>query len=252
MGNSFGSDTDAFLASLAATKAGAAERGAQFQAPVNPPMTSPQQVPNIWEGIENAMYQFSNFQRAELGPTHPGPGRPRKPKPPLTKLQEDCQQQQRSIFAELATAKVEQFEELQKRANRLQKLEEALKCCESPIEQLFLAALLELPDVEFSSEKNGFVWHSVFCLYLQVPVCERAHFVDFAVFIEDVPSFAIECDGYEYHSSKEVFEADRIRDRRILLEGMTVVHFSGTEIYHQAAECAQWVVEYARVLQEGQ
>ncbi|AWH86331.1 hypothetical protein HYN59_14985 [Flavobacterium album] len=41
----------------------------------------------------------------------------------------------------------------------------------------------------------------------------------------------VECDGYQYHSSKESFERDRKRDRLLKSKGYDVVRFSGTEIY---------------------
>lgn len=41
----------------------------------------------------------------------------------------------------------------------------------------------------------------------------------------------VECDGYQYHSSKESFERDRKRDRLLKSKGYDVVRFSGSEIY---------------------
>jgi hypothetical protein len=40
----------------------------------------------------------------------------------------------------------------------------------------------------------------------------------------------IECDGYEFHSSKYSFENDRKRDRLLKLNGYQVIRFSGSEI----------------------
>jgi hypothetical protein len=40
----------------------------------------------------------------------------------------------------------------------------------------------------------------------------------------------IECDGYEFHKSKEVFISDRKRDRVLKNNGIDVLRFSGSEI----------------------
>jgi hypothetical protein len=40
----------------------------------------------------------------------------------------------------------------------------------------------------------------------------------------------IECDGYEYHNSKEKFISDRKRDRIFLSNDIEVIRFSGSEI----------------------
>lgn len=42
----------------------------------------------------------------------------------------------------------------------------------------------------------------------------------------------IECDGYEWHSNRKSFIADRQRDRALQMHGYQVVRFSGHEIYH--------------------
>jgi hypothetical protein len=46
----------------------------------------------------------------------------------------------------------------------------------------------------------------------------------------------IECDGYEFHSSKDAFINDRKRDRVFLNNGIEVLRFSGSEIRHDFIE----------------
>lgn len=40
----------------------------------------------------------------------------------------------------------------------------------------------------------------------------------------------IECDGFDYHSDRQKFTADRQRDRALALQGFRVVRYSGSEI----------------------
>ena len=42
---------------------------------------------------------------------------------------------------------------------------------------------------------------------------------------------AIECDGFEYHSSKESLRNDSIRTRKLMSAGWNVIRYSGSEIY---------------------
>lgn len=41
----------------------------------------------------------------------------------------------------------------------------------------------------------------------------------------------VECDGFKYHNTKEIFERDRKRDRLYKSNGYQVIRFSGTEIW---------------------
>ena len=40
----------------------------------------------------------------------------------------------------------------------------------------------------------------------------------------------VELDGFEYHSSREAFEADRRRDRDLQLRGYDVLRFADSEL----------------------
>ncbi|MEG0926788.1 endonuclease domain-containing protein [Chryseobacterium sp.] len=41
----------------------------------------------------------------------------------------------------------------------------------------------------------------------------------------------VECDGFQFHSSKQSFENDRRRDRLLKLNGYEVIRYSGSEIF---------------------
>lgn len=55
---------------------------------------------------------------------------------------------------------------------------------------------------------------------------------DIFIWLPSVPAFKliIECDGYAFHSNKEAFTNDRIRDRELQIRGFQVLRFSGHEI----------------------
>jgi len=57
---------------------------------------------------------------------------------------------------------------------------------------------------------------------------------------------AIECDGHQYHSSREQRGYDADRDRFLLKEGWQVARFTGTQIHQDAAKCADdiWEIIY--------
>lgn len=54
--------------------------------------------------------------------------------------------------------------------------------------------------------------------------------------------FAIECDGHEWHEkTKEQVARDKLRDRRLILDGIVPIRFSGSEIHNRADACAQYI-----------
>jgi very-short-patch-repair endonuclease len=56
--------------------------------------------------------------------------------------------------------------------------------------------------------------------------------------------FAIECDGHEFHEkTKEQVRKDKQRERALLTQGITVIRFSGSEIWNDAAGCAKEAYE---------
>lgn len=60
---------------------------------------------------------------------------------------------------------------------------------------------------------------------------------------------AIECDGHENHDrTKQQAAYDRARDRELLREKVITIRFTGSEIYHDAARCAEETWKCLRVL----
>lgn len=58
----------------------------------------------------------------------------------------------------------------------------------------------------------------------------------------------IECDGYQFHSGRDKFKSDRIRDRELLELGYKVLRYSGSEIMEDPFELANTVLNLLRTL----
>lgn len=119
--------------------------------------------------------------------------------------------------------------------------------CQSPIEELLLAALLcefASGEVEWhysdGSEDKPFI--GVFAdVFVQASVGKyRADFL----FVKQRPDgngerIVVECDGHDYHErTKAQARHDRSRDRWMVQEDIRVLRFTGSEIYGDPAACA--------------
>ncbi len=95
--------------------------------------------------------------------------------------------------------------------------------CESPIETAFYDACAAV------SHEFGGDFHPT-------PQVEIGDYrVDFAIQEYEI---AIELDGHDYHKTKEQRTADAKRDRFLTSIGWTVYRFTGSEIWADAAACA--------------
>lgn len=70
--------------------------------------------------------------------------------------------------------------------------------------------------------------------------------VDFLLVCGRRPAFrriyAIECDGHEWHEkTKEQVARDKLRDRRMIMDDIIPVRFSGSEIHADVAACAWYL-----------
>lgn len=101
---------------------------------------------------------------------------------------------------------------------------------DSPIEELFYWCFTKLTD------KN---------LYLipQVDFNDLPYRADFVVGgdyeTENGLTLIVECDGHDYHSSKEQIKKDNERQREIENLGYTFIRFSGSEIYNDVEKCVE-------------
>jgi very-short-patch-repair endonuclease len=117
--------------------------------------------------------------------------------------------------------------------------------CESPIEEIMLAALLWAP-LGCACHRALQVWFSGRRPLTNVVIAPQheivGHRVDFAIFINRLASHevrvVVECDGHEFHEkTREQVAKDNQRDRELQIAGWEVFRFSGSEIWKCAVAC---------------
>jgi very-short-patch-repair endonuclease len=70
--------------------------------------------------------------------------------------------------------------------------------------------------------------------------------IDFALFCErfDEPVF-VECDGHDFHErTKEQAARDRGKDRAIQQAGISILRFTGSEIYRDPEGCVTQIIQF--------
>jgi len=124
--------------------------------------------------------------------------------------------------------------------------------CESPIEELFAIGLCHELGLASSKAADNYK-NGQYGIHPQktFEVDGSNYRVDFCI---DKMSelkrkeylytrIAVECDGYEYHSSKEQIAYDHRRDTGLLLRhGLHVIRFTGAELNDNPLECARTAI----------
>lgn len=134
----------------------------------------------------------------------------------------------------------------------------ALARCESPIEVQLALALLAVGDEDgpflrrvdpiAGTKPSPIAKGRAGALYLQYPLKleGRSIRLDFAL-IRGAKRFAIETDGHDFHEkTKEQAASDKSRDRLLTAAGWTPIHFTGSEVYRNANQCADDVLKRIR------
>lgn len=124
--------------------------------------------------------------------------------------------------------------------------------CQSPIEELLLAALLcqmQSGEVEwhYSDGSEGKPFIGVFAdAFIQASVGKyRPDFL----FVKQRPDgngerIVVECDGHDYHErTKAQARHDKSRDRWMVQQGIKVLRFTGSEIFNDPEACAAQIYE---------
>jgi len=115
----------------------------------------------------------------------------------------------------------------------------------SPIEQVLMAALL-------ASQRIFTVRNTPGCAWVEVTPQFAVHtdggdyradfqvtFVRLGDHSETLVSTLVECDGHEFHEKTKTQAAhDKRRDRLLTQAGHKVLHFTGSEIWHDPYRCA--------------
>lgn len=133
-----------------------------------------------------------------------------------------------------------------------------IRRCESPIEVRMLCALYYMLRIEMSWETD-IHWHGgdfKFGQDADTPIPSTDVYVQAALgpyrvdLLLDVhvgehrKTLVIECDGHDFHErTKEQARRDRSRDRWMTERGITLLRFTGSEIWRDALACAQQIAD---------
>jgi very-short-patch-repair endonuclease len=125
--------------------------------------------------------------------------------------------------------------------------ENARLLCQSPIEEILLGQIVFVTDgynpVFFDETpelpKARDAWKTWFTI--QAPIGPyRADFLFTCIAHGHTRRLAVECDGHDFHErTKQQAQRDRARDRFMVAEGITVIRFTGSEIYRDPEACAE-------------
>lgn len=128
----------------------------------------------------------------------------------------------------------------------LSELFECISRCESPVEKLFAIELhQELSKSLFNHFPHYIQWSSQKEVTLFEGLNKEVTYrLDFVIEYHNHTTstdylFAIEIDGHEFHQkTKEQVKRDKERDRNLMLNGITVIRFTGSEVYKNPYKCA--------------
>lgn len=137
-------------------------------------------------------------------------------------------------------------------------VESMAKRCESPIERLLLAAMYHVQELHYREfDIQWFLRDTPSgrpfppfggALYCQSP--QGVYRLDFYIEMVDQETgkpwyrLAIECDGHDFHEkTKQQAQRDKSRDRWLQTEGISVLRFTGSEIWRDPIACADQVYD---------
>lgn len=120
---------------------------------------------------------------------------------------------------------------------------DAIKDCDSPIEQMFALELLRLeetfPSVAWSKQDRFNIFGRKYRTDFVLQVYDAIFGDDGTPAYEWTTGLVVECDGMEYHSDIEQIEHDNTRDIDFLMEyGMSTIRFTGSQILKDSWGCA--------------
>lgn len=127
-------------------------------------------------------------------------------------------------------------------------LYKSLEDCESPIEKMLSIALNGHKERSLVYQKLESFFDSIDITRQGNVECPglnkdeiKKYRVDFLIELskeQKTHKFAIECDGYEFHSDNESFSKDRNRDLILLSNGIHTIRISGKDILESPHICA--------------
>jgi very-short-patch-repair endonuclease len=96
-----------------------------------------------------------------------------------------------------------------------------------------------------SSKAEDRLWVAMGQVDMQGITFARQHRIGpyYADFASLTHRIVVEVDGYEHHSTREAFLADRIRERRIQARGWRVIRFAASEVQHDSHAVVREIIE---------
>lgn len=131
---------------------------------------------------------------------------------------------------------------------RMDMWERARALCESPIEELFLAAVFAsgIDSHDLGAHIYARPYRDDFGFFPGTHVWPQAKIsnyrLDFLIVHVEPKGkktfVAVECDGHDFHEkTKEQAAHDKMRDRFLTGQGIKVLRFTGSEIYRDPLQC---------------
>lgn len=126
--------------------------------------------------------------------------------------------------------------------------------CASPIEQIFYIAyifyVLKFEDIKVDDYSLSFLLLEEICSQYTIIWEDKKYNVDFVLdfsrknkngeyiypFIKKL-KYAIELDGFDYHSSKQQMNYDYERENNLKIQGYNVIRFTGSQLYTNPYKC---------------
>lgn len=136
----------------------------------------------------------------------------------------------------------------------------------SPIEQIFHIAfyLYCLRFYEFNNECDyldelGIPIHAMFMEEIipqkKIKCCNKTYIIDFVIDFSRILSnqkhiypklkklkYAIELDGFDYHSKKDQMNKDYERENNIKKDGYNVIRFTGSQVFNSPYSCVDTLI----------
>jgi hypothetical protein len=152
---------------------------------------------------------------------------------------------------------------------RLEDLGKLLRLCESPVEQILIAALFARwnPEVNLRFKRlqchlsaNYPAWDGVFTVCVEpqrtvTTLMDDKYRTDIYIYITrfrrieesdtnsrwpELARLVVEVDGHDYHErTKEQASYDKKRDRDLALEACRVIRFTGSDVFRNPEQCAE-------------
>ena len=120
--------------------------------------------------------------------------------------------------------------------------------CESPMEELFAIAFYSYGAKDFVDASLHYHFDGKRYLVIRQQMKVEKYRADFLIEIKggnvETSYYVVEIDGHDFHEkTKEQVKRRNERDRFFASKGMTVIRFSGSEVYNDPDGCVESVCE---------